>query len=297
MIQGNPLYLRKAKVEVFGRRKKTIENLRIAFEVEKDLSKADNRATIRIFNLSEDSRNTFRERYSKVRLSCAYHDNDFTELFFGDITNVYHRRERADWISEMYCISGSKFTKESLAAIAESRSRRLIDAIKFVAGYFKDENGESPRIGEIRLADPDIIVGPIYGGGKVSDAMNRLADSYNFNWFFDGDTFFAATDGELLQSFRTITLSPTTGLLDAPTVTLSGIQAKSLLIADLLPGCKVVINSAAKRFNFGNLNLDNVTKTYGEGAFELRRLEHIGDTRSKEWYTEFEAFRINQVNQ
>jgi hypothetical protein len=297
MMYGKPLYLRRARLEALGDRRKILDDLRISFEIEKDLTKGNNhRGTITVYNLSEQSRNTFRDLYSKVRLSVAYGNDDLSELFFGDITNVYHRRERTNWITELYCISGARYSKESMAKISEAGNRTLDQAVRFVAGRFYDKDGNPPRIGEIKLTNHDAIVGPIHEGGMVSDAMNKLADSYGFNWYFNGDVFYALTNGETLNSARTIILSPTTGLLDSPTVTLSGINAKSLIVRDMVPGNKVVIQSAAKRFSLGNLNLDNVPKTLGEGSFEVRKVEFIGDTRGKDWYCEFEAFRLRSLN-
>jgi hypothetical protein len=91
------MYLRSARLETSTI---SIEDLRISFRVEKSLIGYPNLATIRIYNLSESTRQEIKEEGLLVRLYAGY---DTTPLLFsGDIINVIHRYEQPDWVTEIY---------------------------------------------------------------------------------------------------------------------------------------------------------------------------------------------------
>ena len=85
-----------------------ISALKIEFKIEKSLVGYPNLGNIKIYNLSENSRNQIEEKDLKVQLYAGYEDTETALLFDGDIVNVVHLKQGTDWISEIFAADGIK---------------------------------------------------------------------------------------------------------------------------------------------------------------------------------------------
>ena len=285
-------YLRNAVLNVWTAQSSFgIDGLRIKFEIEKDISRYANTAFISVYNLSQKTRGMISNEFQRVALSAGYGDKA-DKVFDGKITNIFHRREGADFITEIYAQDGIDSSSRSVVNIADSGVRTLTESVRKIAGYFTDADGLPPTIGEISLENGNTMVGGIHYSGYVSDLLDEFAKSYQFDWFFLDGKFVAVSDGMTLQKSTTSILSSENGLIGVPEVTELGIKARCLMTPSIYPKSQVRIRSASKTVQFGNRFFDNIPASLGEGTFDVRTITHIGDTRGSDWYSEFEAGRI-----
>jgi hypothetical protein len=117
-----------------------VEGLRIAFKVERSISKEPNKAEIQVYNLSEDSRRRTQKKDAALVLQAGYPET-IGQLFSGNVKTVSHVRHGADWISKFVSADGE--TQFRTARIAESFGagtkpdqvvRKLVDALQLKAG-------------------------------------------------------------------------------------------------------------------------------------------------------------------
>jgi len=88
-----------------------ITDLRINFKIEKSLIGYPNLGNIKIYNLSESSRNAIEEKGLQVQLYAGHADTSVLLLFSGDIINVVHLKTGPDWISEIFAHDGGNAWK------------------------------------------------------------------------------------------------------------------------------------------------------------------------------------------
>jgi len=79
---------RKYRLELIAPEGSTviIEDLRISFEITKDLYGYPNLAKIRIYNLSPSSVNKISKEFTKIKITAGY-EADIRQLFIGDTRN------------------------------------------------------------------------------------------------------------------------------------------------------------------------------------------------------------------
>ena len=96
------LYLRKTIVTIQpgSGSGKTIEDLRMTFNVEKTNEKNPNRSRLEIYNLSQASKGMLETKNAKISLAVGYEDTVSVGAV-GDITKVVHERSGPDIISKI----------------------------------------------------------------------------------------------------------------------------------------------------------------------------------------------------
>lgn len=267
-----------------------VSKLRIMFEVEKDVSYLSNLLLLKVYNLSESSRNKISQEYQGVILKAGYGENP-NIIFNGSIRNVFHIREQENMVSWIYCADGDAYSRKSITQLTTGPNKSLEQLIKDLAGQLLDENGNAPAIGEINITNGNNKIKGLVISGKTSEALNLLADSYRFNWFIDSGTFYAVGETQYLENSPVTTTSPTTGMIESPILTETGVDVKTLLNPSVSPGRQFRIKSAGTSIQLGLLYFQNVPVTVAEGKYKVLRVKHIGDTRGNDWYSEIETLK------
>ncbi len=270
-----------------------VSQLRIAFEVQKDISNVANLAYIQIYNLKESTRAKIKDEFQGVSVSVGYGDS-VSVLFSGQIRNVFHRRDeqdRTNIITELYCGDGDIFTRKSLSSRSSGDDKTLNQLVTELVSDLKDDDGNGVTVGEINIEGGDNKLKGITISSKTEDALNKLAASYRFNWFINSGKFYAVSETLTLQSQPITTITSTTGMINIPVLTEIGIDVKTLMNTSYAPGATIKIKSTATKVSLGTLFFDNVSQTIGEGTYKILRVTHTGDTRGNDWYSDIEAQR------
>lgn len=96
----------------------TVENLRIAFSIAKNMSPSTNTASVRVWNLSSNTRNELRIFGDQITLYAGYRDPGPQMLFVGNTTLVSHIFAEPDIISVFDVGDGEKSLNNRLVNIS-----------------------------------------------------------------------------------------------------------------------------------------------------------------------------------
>ncbi len=253
-----------------------IENLRVSFQVEKNLEKKGNKAKITIWNLKKDTRAEFQTQPANVHIQAGY-GADLATLYKGDIYWGHSEKQAPEWVTTAECGAGLNFQRYSRTSISLKRGASKLDAIKQMA---KDAGIPIPT----NLESAKDFLGTIESGmvleGPTLDQMNKLVKTggAGFGMTVQDDRLVLLRDGDVLKA-RAIKVSKSTGMIGRPELGTPEKRGKppvltvtTLLAPDINPGGLIVMDSEDVK-----------------GNYRVRRVSHSGDTRGREWYTKLEA--------
>lgn len=259
---NNSQFGRQWQLEIIGNNETlVIDNLRVAFTIDKTINEKPNPAIIQVWNLNRNHLNSVLSgEMQKVSLSVGY--QELRKIYSGDIVQAKVKRNDLDFVLELECADGFK----------SYTTARTISTIKAGA---TDET----LINEIRKSMPEIELGTVditnkrsLPRGRVMNAdsrelLNRIAKNSNADWSIqDGQLLFLPKDKVLND--EAVLLSQATGLVNAPTQTDEGLELECLLNPALHIGGMLKLESILDFFN---------------GEYKIVKLIHTGDGIGGEW--------------
>lgn len=282
-----------------------LSNLRFKFEILANDVDTPNRATIRVYNLSDALNNFAISEFKSVSLSAGYGDN-IGQIFSGTVKRFRSGRERnVDNFLDILAADGDLahnfgFANTSLAAgsTPQQQFATLAAAAKLPV---------DPRV--------DALMGKTIGGilplprgkvifGLVRDYFSDIADTSQSRWSIqNGQATLIPFDSYLPGTI--VELNSSTGLIGVPEATEQGIEVECLLNPKITVGCQLRINNAditsttiKEQFfdNYKNLTLiAGIARpsASNDGLYRVLVVEHIGDTRDTDWYTRITCLVIN----
>lgn len=277
------LFDRVASVEIgrAGEDGVLIRGLRIAFQVVKTASTPANTASITIWNLASTTRNELQDGEQVVRLRCGYSQDGEEIVFVGQVDRVVTGSEPPDVVTEIECADGILELRQVRVSISLTAGATAQQALDIVA-----EQLAIP----VRPIDADLS-GEFLRGfsyyGRASEALDKIVARFGLEWSIQNGELQVLERGTTTQNLATV-LSPETGLVGSPKRLISeggqlvgtqgtepGWEVLTLLQPKLEPGDVV------------QLKARDVA-----GEFRIERVEHSGDTRGQDWYSQLEVSEI-----
>lgn len=282
-------YLRYCKliVSTAGGNGLDLSALHIKFAVKKADAQTPNTAEIRVYNVSENTVARIRKEFARVILQAGYESN-FGVIFDGNIKQVRFGRENGTdtyidiaagdgddaynfAVVNTTLAAGAKQSDQIAAAGAQMSGRGV------KTGYIADTGGQ-------RLARGKVMY------GMARDYMRQSAEASDTSWSIqDGKLQFVPATGVLPG--QAVVLNSKTGLVGQPEQTNDGIKARCLLNPVLKIGGRVQINEK----DVAEAKLQDTTKDAqvnkpadiaADGSYRLLVVEHTGDTRGNDWYSD-----------
>jgi hypothetical protein len=189
---------------------KKIENLRIAFNVEKSAKKEPNKALIQIANLSKDTRSFIDKNNLLVVLNAGYRDQ-FASIFSGTTYRINHKTDKADIITTIECADGGENVKKKVGAWSFGKGASTAAVVNTLAtalglpvstGSTIEPNKQSFRNGWAFV-------------GTASAGLDLACDAVGLRWSIqDGQILILKKDTEGDGTID-ILLSATTGMIGA----------------------------------------------------------------------------------
>lgn len=288
-------YLRKVKLIVGGSRAPGISanpdaaidlsEMHIRFVVRNTTAQTLKRAEIRVYNLSEDTARKIQNEFARVELSAGYGD-EIGLIFKGQIAQIMAGKENAtDTYVDIFAQDGDAAYNWSTTNRTLSKgwtpdqlhAALLQDLAPYgvTAGYKPTFSGEAAPRGRACY-------------GMTRDHLSELAAQQGCEWGIE--------DGRLnfvkLSSFipgEAIVLNSATGMIGTPKMTIQGLMVRSLLNSRIKSGGQVKIDNASiagLTVVIPYSGLDVAPGTDADGAYTSRVVQHVGDTRGQEWYTD-----------
>jgi len=260
-----------------------ISGLRISFTVDKTENKDPNTAKLQVYNLAQDTRNIIKDVGRNVTLFAGYENENGEELLFtGDITNITHKINKPDVITEIEASDGKEALDKAKIVISQNEKTSGLGILQKVLGNFDIGNNLNQVIVPNKIYQSGFAF-----AGLAKDALQKVTKFLEMSWSVQNNEInLVSFDGN--NQTGIILLTAESGLIGSPE-RLSGKsrKAKNKSKTDK-PGWKFTtllfpsINPLG-RIAVQSVEIKDVTE------FVVYTISHSGDTHTKEWTSTIES--------
>lgn len=260
---------------IFGGDDPKNPGLRITFKISKNTQKEPNTGEISVYNLAPTTRAKMQQKGTRVVLEAGYAEAGLDPLFLGDTRTTDHLREGPDWRTVMKCGDGERSFRYARISASFAGGVTVGDVVRACVAASGLSLGntamQATRLSKI-----------LYQGwsvhATVSSELDRILRSVGYaSSVQDGVVQILAPNQSVAQTVPV--LDSTSGLIGSPEMGTpeqkgkpSLLKFRSLLMAQGRPGGR--INLRSERYN---------------GIFRTRKVEHSGDTRGGDWFSDFQS--------
>ncbi len=261
-----------------------VEGLRISFDVTKDTKTAANQARVYIYNLSKQTRDSFRELTDQIIIRAGYDDESLDEIFHGDITSISHPKSSGDVVTTIFSNDGQKALRESYSNLSYAENTSMKQIIQDLSKEMGLPIKSTDYLNTI--ADQTFLQGFAFNG-PTKAAMDKVTHRGGLEWSIQGNQLQILKRGGVVPKSpsQIPVVTPTQGLIgspdriqriseESPEKKPPGWKIKSLLIGRLEPGGQI------------GLQCDDVPQAT---AFRIETVHHRGDTHGDEFSSLTEA--------
>lgn len=299
-------YLRKASLIIGGPDSDALDlsSLRFRFAIRRGDLQTPNSADIRVYNVSDSTADRIRQilpqpEFTRVVVQGGY-DGNFGILFDGEIKQVRRGRESStDTYLDITAADGDRAYNFAISAVSleaiETGPKDQIYAVLRGMAMKGVSNGYLPEIEGNKLPRGKAIF------GMSRDELRKLAKNTSTSWSIqDGKVNFVPLSSYMPGDIPVITSA--TGMIGLPEQTQNGIRVRTLLNPNLKIGQAVKLdNKSIQGYRFGlsigntaqNLWAKRVSKLNSDGLYYVMIADHVGDTRSNEWYSDLICLAID----
>lgn len=262
-----------------------------------------NSCAIRVYNLSDPTVKKIREEYVRVLVKAGYINGQSGIVFSGTIRQFGIGRESAaDSFLDILAADGDLpygfgHVNFSLAA---GPSSTMANAFLALAANSSEPVPIMPDL-PIKLNGTETIRSKVYFG-MMSDFVRDIADSNEASWSIqNGMLQMIPLDGYLPGQI--VEVNSRSGMIGLPELTEQGISARVLINPSIRVGGLIRINNKdinqlvqknetdPTKFNtFGGIQ--RLASVSADGLYRVYVVEHIGDTRGQEWYSNIIALAV-----
>jgi hypothetical protein len=299
-------WLRSLKLTIKGKSSSVaITDLAIEFDVTKGIGSKPNPATIKVTNLSKDTRNRLGRELDELELEAGYEGGAIDIIYKGyvrDVVSTHGQRwstgknekkegggksagtkPEADIVTTITCGDGDKAYKEGICSKtfpASTKPKEIVDYL----------SGEMPGTtkGKIKgLDDLPAYKRPVTVFGSTADELDKLGREHKFYWSIQDGQFEAVKNDQ--SHNETIKLNKDSGMIGFPSVTDKGIELVALLNPKIKPGRIIDVESGF--IDQGNQQQRGSTDD-GGGLFRVSECQFTGGNRKNDYYVKIKALRV-----
>lgn len=276
---------------------KATELLHCTFEINASDVETPNTAFITIYNLSDATTKQIINEYDNVILSAGYKNGNFGTIFKGAIKQFKRGRERnVDNYLKIRAADGDFIYNFGTVNVTIPKGTSPLQQLNILAA--SAGIGVDPNAGG--FLQGGVILNPKSKAafGLMRNYMRDLATTHNCRWSIqDGVLTFIPLNGYLPG--EAVQINSLTGMIGVPEATDDGIHITTLLNPLIKVGSVVQIDNKAiaqatpERFglNFSRPPVPLATVT-NDGFYRVLVVEHRGDTRRTDWYTELTCLSL-----
>jgi len=259
---------------------RTIDGLRVAFEITKSLHSFPNLAKIDLYNPNSESLSLLQERYSSITFNAGYVGN-VRLLFKGQIRNVFQRKQGPDRIVTVFAGDSEQDWQNSIFNKTLSENIAIKQIVNEIAASFQNTG-----VGELQGLDApaDKLRGQTLSGSS-KDILDQLAEDYGFQWSIQDGTLITVPNESVLEDQDAVAINPATGMIGSPTITELGVNVTTLLNPELLPNRAFQVGSNFADISIGGIQFREIKRTTGEGLYKAFQVIFTGDTHADNWFS------------
>lgn len=262
-----------------------IDNLHIEFTVRKtsdNKKKGGNKATISIFNLSEEHQEYVEAPFVECSLQVGYADIGLYRLFSGQVTIAGTRKQGPDTVTELQIetlyteLNNKKLSKTTAPG---STVRMVIDAV----------SKEMVGVGRVVYSGSNINRSFLDGypmTGTPREILNSLSDAFQIEWQIDDGILYIQDAGYsyMTDSSKAYVLSESSGLKEIPYFdNIEKRRGKGDKVKEARKGVrlKILLNPSIVAGSIVKIEFGEFT-----GFYKVESLTHRGAIFSEAWETE-----------
>ena len=268
--------------------------LRVEFSIKKGDSESPNEATVRIWNLADETLMRSKKEFDRVMLQAGYQEN-YGLIYSGNIIGQRIIRENAaDKILELTCGDGdeayiSAVLNRTLAAGA--RPGDIVDAVHGSFDEYGVSAGATPELGGRRLPRGKVMF------GMARKYAREAAHTNDMSWSIqDGKMIMVANNGYLPG--EAVVLTHKTGLIGSPEQTNEGVKIRCLLNPKIRVNGRVKIDNASVQEAKKDTGKDakQPAALNADGFYRVIQITYIGDTHGQDWYCDMVCVSIDATS-
>lgn len=267
------------------------EGLAINFSITKNIdnSKDNDRCSISITNLSEDSINYIKEKSSAVILKVGY--NGDNKLLFQGIVQELETDDRTgnvDRVTSLRCVPADAFIYNSNVSKTFPENTTPRQIINYLIGNSQSLSRASFNSDNIDVSFP-------FGysiEGSTQQVLKELARDFKFDWRISSDKLYISDPDKYEKPNsveRAFLFTPNTGMIGRPIFVTGdgrdvedsenrrkGVKFKSLINPLVRPGSAVKVQDTALK-----------------GVYRVNSVEYRGDWRGNSWEATYTCSKLN----
>jgi hypothetical protein len=291
---------RRFQLLVSNNQGKTIDlsQFRCKFQVKKSIYQTPNVADIYVYNLASETAQFIKQEFTRVIMSAGYQGN-YGNIFKGNIMQAIIGRENAtDTFLNILCGDGDQAynfaiinqTIGSNATGGVTQAQQLDAAINSM-GSMGVGSGYVGTVPKIQLPRGKVMY------GNARDYIKAVADTNGLDWSIQDENIVVVPSTQYLPT-QGVYLSSKTGMIGTPQQTIEGIIVKCLLNPGLKCHSRVQIDNAAVAqmkidFSTPGSPANTPVPILYDGYYFVMVVEHTGDNRGTEWYSNLRCLTID----
>lgn len=285
-----------------------LSNLRIKFSVKLSQTPTPNMADIRVYNLEENTAqllqllSTMRSEHVTVLLQAGYQGN-YGTIFKGNVVQVIVGRESAtDTFIDILAGDGDRaynfaIVKQSIAR-GSSQQDQVKAAVTAMSG--KGVTGGATEVqSTFKLPRGKVLY------GNAREYLNNVAKNAEYTWSIQEEKINFVKKTSYLPGTQ-IVITSQTGMIGTPQQTNQGVNVKCLLNPNIAVGGRILLDN--RTIIKQKLDLQQIAALKGDtkainnltpralnpdGSYYVLTMEHTGDTRGIEWYSNLVCLNQN----
>lgn len=286
-------YLRKASL-VIGTGSQALDVSALHFVFDVQAATVDNfmpkAAYVRIYNLSRETARTITTEGTQLILSAGYAEN-FNTIFNGQITQARIGRENGtDTYLDITATDGDQFFNYTMVSMSVAAGTDVIGRIGQIA------NAAGMQLGTVQAptGGAKLARGAVFFG-LPRDHLRNECSTIGANWCVENGKLDVIAEGGY-KSGDVPVITAATGMIGVPEQTEIGIAVRCLLNPHLQQNMRVQLDNASIQQYAIQPNLSAqvqaalVPSIAADGIYKVLFVNHHGDTRGQDWYTDFVAY-------
>jgi len=273
--------------------------LKVSFEIKKGDTESPNEATIKVWNLSDNTLQRAMKEFDRVILQAGYQSN-YGLIYDGNIIGKRIIHENGvDIILELTCGDGDEAYTNAVINKTLKAGAKPEDTVKEVVNSFKKydvQSGEIPTFKDQK----ELPRGKVFFG-MARKYIRQAANTTDTSWSIqDGKMTMVEHDGYM--SGEAVVLTSATGLVGAPEQTNDGINIRCLLNSKLRVNGRIKIDNESVQMAKKEIGKDakkqdkQPTALDADGFYRILQIKYIGDTRGQDWYCDMVCVSIDDTS-
>lgn len=248
-------------------------------------------ATVRIYNVSSETAAKLKE-YTRITIQAGYQQGAFGVVFDGEVVQAKFGRDNAvDTYVDILAAHGYSANQAGVS-VTLAKGSTALDLARAAAAAMG-----LPLVSHIEEAPPPLPRG-MTAYGMARDALSSAAQTLKAAWFYSsaGIELWPLT---VANPGNITVINSATGMIGWPQQTQDGIAVRVLMNPSIGVGSTLQIDNAsiqAATLSTGYTFINTLPTTDNDGYYRAYVVEHKGNTRGQEWYTDIISLSVDPAN-